>query len=297
MHATTRIPNFTTAHRALVAGAVLAVGALVAPLPTTATARGATVPESLHDAFHRTSAVEGPMVMQGDVVDVLVRVRGGAFCSGTPIANTVYVVTAAHCVLDPAGRVGARSVVRDGVTYAATEVLVDTRYSAEPSPRLDAAVLVMDRVLPGPSAALGLSVPSTGSVTLAGFQAVDTDGTLLRGHGPHDAPMPKDATGHLIEIESAPAGCIEQVAELRVTRDRVDVPCGLIPGASGGGLFAADGRSVVLVGIVSTVAPDLSSNGVVPVESLHELLAHPERFRHPVSETRAASDAPRVVLS
>jgi hypothetical protein len=294
MHTTTYDKAFATARRALLAGAAWAV--LLAPSPADAEPVG-RIPDVLHDSFHRTTTVDGPRRINGDVADVLVRVRGGAVCSGTPITGTQYVVTAAHCVLDDAGRVAARTVLRDGLTYAARAVLVDTRYFDEPTPELDAAVLVMDRAVPGPSASLGPSFPSSGSVTLAGFQAIDTDGTLLRGSGPHDAPQPKGASGQLIEIESAPAGCIADTADLTVTRQRVDVPCGLIPGASGGGLFASGGGSIVLVGVVSTVAPDLSSNGVVPIESIHELMDHPDRYRHSMSDVMAIADGPRAVLS
>ena len=51
------------------------------------------------------------------------------------------------------------------------------------------------------------------------------------------------------------------------------------------------------VDIVSTVSFDLSSNGVVPLESLHELLRHPEKYRHEVTATRRTGDPARVVLS
>jgi hypothetical protein len=73
-----------------------------------------------------------------------------------------------------------------------------------------------------------------------------------------------------------------------VTDARVTVPCGLVPGASGGGLLTVENGEIVLVGIVSTVSADLSANGVVPLESLHELLAEPERYAHdfPAGDTR-----------
>ena len=42
----------------------------------------------------------------------------------------------------------------------------------------------MNQPIPGPSATLGTAVPTTGTVTLAGFQSLDSDGTLLRGSEP-----------------------------------------------------------------------------------------------------------------
>jgi hypothetical protein len=101
-----------------------------------------------------TTEANGPHVIDGDVADVLVRVRGGALCSGTPISDTRYVLTAAHCVLDGSGAVRRRTVVRDGIEYDARAVIVDTRFDETKDTRLDVAVLVMDQVIPGPSAVL-----------------------------------------------------------------------------------------------------------------------------------------------
>ena len=160
-------------------------------------------------------------------------------------------------------------------------MLVDDRYLDDPTAKLDAAVLVMDRPLPGPSAVVGAAVPTTtGSVTIAGFQPLDSDGTLLRGTRPHDLPRPKGATGHVIEIASAPAGCTVPTVALSVADSGVDVRCGLIPGASGGGMFTDVDGTMVLVGIVSTVTRDLTANGIVPLQSLHELLRHSDEYRH-----------------
>jgi hypothetical protein len=56
------------------------------------------------------------------------------------------------------------------------------------------------------------------------------------------------------------------------------VPCGLVPGASGGGLFTEVDGALVLVGILSTVTADLSTNGIVPLPTLQNLLNHPDRY-------------------
>ena len=65
------------------------------------------------------------------------------------------------------------------------------------------------------------------------------------------------------------------------------VPCGLIPGASGGGLFATHGDAIELVGIVSTVSADITHNGVVPMASLLELLEHQADYLHvPTQESQ-----------
>jgi hypothetical protein len=224
-------------------------------------------------------------------------------CSGTPITGTAMVMTAAHCVLDRDGTVGSRTVVRDGVEYRATAVLVDVTYHATPLTALDAAVLLMDRPIPGPSATLGSGVPATGSVTLAGYQGIDSDGTLLRGTDPHNTPLPKSAqegTGGLVEIQTAPAGCENDVAAVEVTTAWLRVPCGLIPGASGGGLFASTGDAhgnVELVGILSTVSPDITHNGVVAMSSLMELLETQDDYLHVPAEDSHPHSTLRVARS
>jgi hypothetical protein len=236
----------------------------------------------------------GPRLIDGDVAATLVLVRGGAVCSGTPITGTRYVATAAHCVLDLHGRPARRTVVRDGATHRVTAVWVDTRYVDEPTPRFDAAILELDHHLPGPSATIGPQVPTDGSATIAGYQPVDVDGTPLRGEGPHDRPPPRTRAGHLVLIDSLPAGCTASVDDIAVTAARVDVPCGLIPGASGGGLFVRTAGAIVLVGIISTVAYDLSSNGVVPLASLAALLRQPARYRYPTDALTSPGDSVEV---
>lgn len=237
-----------------------------------------------------------PHVLHSDVADVIVRVRGGGVCSGTPITGSRFVVTAAHCVLDANGDVaGSRSVVRDGVEYEALSVIVDTRYHSSPSPRFDAAVLVLDRVVPGPSASVADEFPTGGRVTLAGFQPLDTDGSLLRGTRPDNRPLPKGATGGLVEISAAPAGCVLPASTARFTPRGVSLPCGLIPGASGGGVFTERDGELLLVGVISNVAGDLSANGVVPLDALQQLLANSTQYLHPL--TGGPATATRVLRS
>jgi hypothetical protein len=221
-----------------------------------------------------------PHVLTIDVADVIVRVHGGKACTGTPITGTTFVVTAAHCVLVGAHVAASRTVLRNGVEYNAVSVLVNPDYHDSPSPRLDAAVLVMDHVIPGPSATLGDAYPAHGEVTLVGFQPLDTDGSLLRGTRYDNRPDPQGSAGGAVEIETAAAGCVHRVAELEITDTRVKVPCGLIPGASGGGLFVHNNGELSLVGIISTVAPDLTYNGVTPLTAVRELLDNPDEYAH-----------------
>ncbi|HEX4983032.1 MAG TPA: trypsin-like peptidase domain-containing protein [Ilumatobacteraceae bacterium] len=238
-----------------------------------------------------------PHVLIDEVAELIVRIRGGDVCSGTPITATPYVVTAAHCVLDADGTVASsRTVLRDGVTYTPLSVLVAPGYQEAPGPSVDVAVLVMDRVIPGPSALLGESVPAHGTLTLAGYQPLDTDGSLLRGARYGDRPLPQGAGTGVVTIETAPAGCVNLATAARTHDTSVSFPCGLIPGASGGGLFANHDGHLVLVGITSTVSLDLTTNGLAPMAAVHELLAHPDSYRHDMTAT-ASSSPTQIVRS
>jgi hypothetical protein len=243
--------------------------------------QGNTSPAGLHILRHDEAAAE-----------VVVELVGGP-CSGTPIADTVYVVTAAHCVLTRTGEVRPRTVIRDGVRYHAAAVLVDLEYHEHPSAELDAAVLIMEEVIPGPAAHVGTTLPDQGQLTLAGFQAIDSDGSLIRPRDVHDRLRLTNATGSNI-VPYRPAGCVVRAAELERSDALVRVPCGLIPGASGGGLYEERDGELLLVGILSWVSKDMATNGVVPLASLHELLDHPERYIHEfdTEQPLAASERP-----
>lgn len=302
-----------------VISAAVPAWSLVAPAPlspsstfaTPATAPAVTSVAALEDAaseavpvaraqfsqlgMNATVRLTRPHVLATEVADVIVRIRGGTICTGTPLTGTTFVVTAAHCVLDADGVVRTRTVLRAGVEYAAVSVLVNPGYHDSPVPRLDAAVLVMDRVIPGPSAQLGDLLPTHGQVTLAGFQPLDTDGSLLRGSSYDNRPLPQGATGGVVKIETAAAGCVHLVSELEITDTQVKVSCGLIPGASGGGLFVDNNGELILVGVISTVAADLTFNGLVPLTALRELLDNPDEYTHEM--TVAASTQSNVVRS
>ena len=188
--------------------------------PTSASSTLPTAGVTLHHE-HQQAPAGGPQLVHGAIADVLVRVRGGAVCSGTPITGTRYVVTAAHCVLDRNGNAAARTIVRDGVTYPATAVLVDRRYFHEPKAQFDAAVLVTAHVLPGtwPPSELPYR-PGARSRSPGSRQSTATT-LCCEERGLHDVPVPKGATGKFIKIESMPAGCTVPTMSLTVTGNRV----------------------------------------------------------------------------
>lgn len=243
-------------------------------------------------------ALSRPHVLDGDVADVIVRVYGSSVCSGTPITGTRYVVTAAHCILDGAGSVTTTpTVVRDSVDYVPLAVLVNPRYDDAPDPQLDAAVLIMDRAIPGPGATLGDTLAPHDVVTLAGIQPLDTDGTLLRGTSYHDRPLPQGVTGGVVHIESVPAGCVGDASSVEMARGERNIPCGLVRGASGGGLFTERGGGPILLGVIATVTFDLSVNGLTPLTAIHALFDHPDVYTHLLAEDRPIATAGRTTRS
>lgn len=184
------------------------------------------------------------------------------------------------------------TVERSGDKYFPVSIVVNARYSSSPSPLLDAAVLVMDQYIPGASATLANEFPTEGLVSTAGLQPLDTDGSLLRGTRWDSRPLPRGVKHGIIRSHTAAAGCVHPASEAEITPDQVNVPCGLIPGASGGGLFVDRNGELMLAGIISTVAPDLTYNGLVPLTALRQLLQHPIPYTHDI--TANDGNAPRA---
>jgi hypothetical protein len=105
-------------------------------------------------------------------------------------------------------------------------------------------------------------------------------------------PLQKASPG-VVEIESRPTGCVAHTTSIETAANQLNLPCGLVPGASGGGLFLEHGGRLVLLGIISTVDVDLTRNGLAPLAAVHELLNHPGEYTHAIADERpTASPAP-----
>src|SRR4051794_10936323 len=115
-----RRPNI---RRAWAASTLMLLASIGAPVNLPAQAVGlpvaALAPPRIPESISR------PHPLENEIADVIVRLSP-RLCSGTPVAGTDYIVTAAHCVMDANGEVITRTVVRDGVVYTPTAVLVDT---------------------------------------------------------------------------------------------------------------------------------------------------------------------------
>jgi hypothetical protein len=61
---------------------------------------------------------------------------------------------------------------------------------------------------------VGSALPDSGQVTLAGYQPIDSDGTLSRGPGRTNFLLPKAATGTPNDFPYRPASCVAPVQSL-----------------------------------------------------------------------------------
>jgi secreted trypsin-like serine protease len=228
---------------------------------------------------------------------ILVRVRGVGVCSGAPVEGTNLVITAAHCVRDEktkkvSNRFDLR-VEKDGVRYDIEQVLIDSTPHPGVRPEYDAAVLIMKDAVPGPGVSLAESFTGKQSTVLIGFQSVDTDGTWLRGKNYDDKPSPKGASEGVTFISAAPAACSVEGSDITWSSKYWTIPCGMVPGGSGGPLVVSTATGYKLVGVLSTVSYDLTKNGIVPVERVQEMLEDPSAFVSkpgPVSPTNSSKN-------
>jgi hypothetical protein len=100
-----------------------------------------------------------------------------------------------------------------------------------------------------------------------------------------------------VTINSVVAGCVQLASDAEITNSQVKLTCGLIPGASGGGAFVDSDGDLTLVGIISTVAFDVTWNGLVPLSALHELLDNPAPYTYDMALEATMRSTANVVRS
>lgn len=227
---------------------------------------------------------------------VLVEVRGSGVCTGAKVANTRLVITAAHCVVEKrTGLVGSKydlRVERGDTRYDIESVLVNWTWGPKMDSANDVAILVMSEEVPGPGVLVADHYAGS-AATMIGFQPLKGDGTWLRGKNYDDLVHPKDASPGITYVESTPAACSVSSGDVKWTKQATwDLPCGMVPGASGGPVVVRESNGeFTLVGVISAVNFSLSRNFIAPLEKVRTLLDSPDAYRKDLAvATPAASN-------
>jgi hypothetical protein len=149
-------------------------------------------------------------------------------------------------------------------------------------PEVDVAVLVLRTEIPGVGVELGTDEGAMSGATLVAFQSLSTKDSFFRPNDYKDLKSPKgSSTSGIVTVAAAPAACTVSAPEIEV-RDAgyLSIPCGMIPGGSGGPMVVKHAGKFILVGVLSTVNFELTKNGIAPVSAVARLLENPEKYRH-----------------
>lgn len=217
---------------------------------------------------------------------ILVRIRGQGVCTGTPIKGTLYVVTAAHCVIDKrTWKFTTRFniyVEYDNKHYDVTSVLFDTEAYPQDGQiysNRDVAVLILREQIPGVGIYLGEDSLIEKDATLVGYQPTNSIGSFYR---PKDDASLKQGTKDtgVVPLASAPAACSIRREDIEVREGFWAVPCGMMPGGSGGPMIVSIANNQYLVGVLSNINSSLITNGIAPVSAVLALIANPAKYAH-----------------
>ena len=217
----------------------------------------------------------------------LVLVRGQGKCSGTPIVGTLYVVTAAHCVLDKyTGKFTSKYDVR--VEYNDTRYDVSGVLALETEPPVKGKVFSKTDI-----AVLILTEPILGiGVNLGSYEYISEGGTLV-GYQP---VVSKDAFYHPASYDELssfgsmapviPAACTFTSSQAWRVEGVWSVSCGMVPGGSGGPVLAVKNGEILLVGVISSVNSSLSANGIASAALVAEMLRNPDNYYYSLTNVQ-----------
>jgi len=211
-------------------------------------------------AGHARAESVYPAAYNGSLSRYMVTVRDN--CTGSVINGSMSVVTAAHCVVVDGMIVGHLKVWIRGKEYWAENVSVDLDWRSKGAGE-DVAILWFKEPLPAPSLSLATSFAS-GPYTALGNQMMGANKVILRRLG---GPV---GWGPLIGAQADPeypratkpisfrlSACTIPSATLQVFSDgRYGYPCGMIMGASGGGLIARTSTGYALHGVIQAEQHD-----------------------------------------
>lgn len=211
----------------------------------------------------------------------LVSVRSKGRCSGVPLKGTLYVVTAAHCVLDDyTGKFTSKYDIRveyNDTRYDVSAVLVQETSApskGKVASATDMAVLVLTKSIPGIGVDLGSYKDIHNGGTLIGYQPLAGKDTFY-----HPSTHSELTTSGVV-AKAAPAACTFTGDQVKTLKNFWSIPCGMIPGGSGGPVLVLKNGKLLLVGVLSSVNDSLSYNGITPVSIAAELLHDPDRYYH-----------------
>lgn len=189
---------------------------------------------------------------------------GGSTCSAVPLKGTNMVVSAAHCVvaIDGTSLVYPGITVRDptsvGLLAVVKAVRFDQRYLEGLEPRFDLAVLYTNRVW---STGVDMIEPlqTSRDVTVHALQRVRSNGWYLVAEGDF--------------WRFAITQCVASEVMVPTSEDGMfNVPCWLVPGASGAPVVVDVDGNTALVGVLSTVSSD-GGNGIGVSDGVVDLIA------------------------
>ncbi len=217
----------------------------------------------------------------------LVSVRSKGRCSGVPLKGTLYVVTAAHCVLDQyTGKFTSKYDIRveyNDTRYDVSAVLVQETFAPSTGKVLsatDIAVLVLTKSIPGIGVDLGSREDILNGGTLIGYQPVAGEDTFY--HPSKHSELTE--IGLLANV--APAACTFTGDQVKTLKNFWSIPCGMIPGGSGGPVLVLKNGKLLLVGVLSSVDGSLSSNGITPVSIAAEMLRNPDKYYYSLTNVQ-----------
>jgi hypothetical protein len=268
-----------------------AVACILAALVVVYNMQDGVTPTTVAESSRSAAASPiSPHETENGIGVVGIGVSGRRLCSGLPLRGTRYVVTATHClanhtILGYRTKSNLEVTLDSEVVANVVGLVIDARYFYEKSPRWDVSVVEADTVFDFGADSYG-PFPESGRWEAYGMQRVSLAGDpLSRDETPRHACEVYDC-GHEPEhrrfsdqltlyTDHRVAGCEGDVnsGSGHGGDGWTYVQCGLLRGASGGPVLVRDEGQVIMVGVISTINYDDSTNGVGPVDSrLEELL-------------------------
>lgn len=230
------------------------------------------------NATQSLAASDIPRIATSQEAIHLVRVHGQGRCSGVALRGP-YVVTAAHCVLDRyTGKFTSVYDVRveydnvrydvEGIFAQETDAPSKDRFVSD----TDLAILQLSKPIPD----IGVELGSRKDIRLGGI--VVAYQPLAKKSELYHPDTYAELTPLSLRQSPVPAVCEFTGRQVKHREIIWDIPCGMIPGGSGGPVLVVKDGRLLLVGVVSSVNKSLSYNSIAPASLAAEMLLDPEKY-------------------